>query len=367
MSNFEQIIQKLFFQTFKDLLNLGKIESFDFIFKICQDETGIKKEHLSHPFFETLHTRYLDITEGKFLIPHLHKEVEEIILHGNLIVEIISNNKREFLAINLSSDDFGLYLVTLCVKNKVEWNQNLPFASFYSYLFNYDLRISLFHGSLSDLRSPKAFFRVLSKKNIPFQSFFEEEINLNWEELINNGQNILICGATGSGKTTFLSTLCQKIPKEEHVIVMEDTKEIGLGGDNWTRMISDEKKDGKKMLDLCAYSLRMRPDRIILGEMRSEEVVSFLLSLNSGHQGCMATIHAINAPEALSRLSLLFELYSSKGTMSEKKVMEIVCRNINYVVYLKNKKVKEIIKVIGTDGQRPYYEEIYNQKEKSTF
>jgi Flp pilus assembly CpaF family ATPase len=90
--------------------------------------------------------------------------------------------------------------------------------------------------------------------------------------------------------------------------------------------------------------------------MRSHEVVPFLMAMNTGHKGLMGTIHASSAVDALHRIALLFSLYAGEANLSFEKVMELICRNLEYVVFMENKKVKEVIKVLGSDKGTPFYE-----------
>lgn len=110
-------------------------------------------------------------------------------------------------------------------------------------------------------------------------------------------------------------------------------------------------------MDYCHYALRMTPDRIILGEIRSKEVIPFLLSMNNGHKGLMTTVHANSASDTLSRLSLLFSLYSDNGnTISHDAINKMIASSVDIVIFLENKKVKEIARIISWHGQRPTFE-----------
>ncbi len=360
MNHFEKIFEELFLKKYKETLNLGKVESFNHLYQRCEEETGITQNHLSQVFIKNLNKKYHSITEGCWLYDFLTEGLEELVIHEYRKVEVITIKGRVLKDLALTPNEYQLYLETLAITYTMEWNHNSPFCSFYGEIKKNPVRFSLTHQSLSSQGEAKLFIRFISQTTIDLKNFLINNDSIDIQQLVHSKMNILICGATGSGKTTFLSSIVQLIPGDEHVLILEDTPEIKSSFINWTKLISDERHQGKKMIDLCTYSMRMRPDRIILGEMRSHEVVSFLLALNSGHRGCMSTVHAANAPEALYRLGLLFELYSSKGSMSDKKVMELICRNIDYVFYLENKKIKEIIKVIGFDGDKPFYEEVFN-------
>jgi type IV secretion system protein VirB11 len=119
---------------------------------------------------------------------------------------------------------------------------------------------------------------------------------------------ILISGGTSSGKTTLLGALLGEVPREERVIVVEDTPEIRLRHANALGLVAVKGEMGEARLDtndLLQAALRMRPDRIVLGELRGGEAVSFLRAINTGHPGSFSTIHANSPQGALEQLALM--------------------------------------------------------------
>lgn len=130
------------------------------------------------------------------------------------------------------------------------------------------------------------------------------------ELLVKSGYNIMISGGTGSGKTTFLNALSNYIPKSERIITIEDSAELRLEGvSNLVRLeVRNANVEGKNaitMKDLIKSSLRMRPDRIIVGEVRGEEALDMLQALNTGHDGSISTGHANSARDMLIRLETM--------------------------------------------------------------
>jgi type IV secretion system protein VirB11 len=121
-------------------------------------------------------------------------------------------------------------------------------------------------------------------------------------------RTILISGGTSTGKTTFLNALLGEVPKHERIILVEDTPEIRLRGANGLGLVAVKGELGEARItteDLLQAALRLRPDRIVLGELRGREAVSFLRAINTGHPGSFTTIHA-NSPEgALEQLALM--------------------------------------------------------------
>lgn len=120
--------------------------------------------------------------------------------------------------------------------------------------------------------------------------------------------NILVSGGTSTGKTTFLNALIREIPPEERLILIEDTPELQVRQDNVVGLLAARSALGEAEVtanDLVAASLRMRPDRIILGELRGEEAFAFLRAVNTGHPGSMTTVHADSAERAVEQIVLL--------------------------------------------------------------
>ena len=125
---------------------------------------------------------------------------------------------------------------------------------------------------------------------------------------VKGRKNILVSGGTSTGKTTFLNALIREIPKEERLILIEDTAELRLNHPNAIGLLATRGALGEARVsadDLLGASLRMRPDRIIVGELRGEEASTFLRAVNTGHPGSMTTVHADSAERAVEQIALL--------------------------------------------------------------
>ena len=122
-------------------------------------------------------------------------------------------------------------------------------------------------------------------------------------------KDIIIAGGTGTGKTTFLNMLSSYIPEDERIVTIEDTAELRLQQDHWVSLESRppniEGKGEVSIRDLVKNCLRMRPDRIIVGEVRSSEALDMLQAMNTGHEGSLATIHANTPRDALTRMEAM--------------------------------------------------------------
>ncbi|MEL7188780.1 MAG: P-type DNA transfer ATPase VirB11 [Pseudomonadota bacterium] len=127
-------------------------------------------------------------------------------------------------------------------------------------------------------------------------------------EAIRNRRTILISGGTSTGKTTFLNAMLGEIPRQERVVMVEDTPELKFPGDNSVGLVAVKGELGEAKVganELLQAALRLRPDRIVLGELRGAESVSFLRAINTGHPGSFSTIHANSLRGALEQLSLM--------------------------------------------------------------
>jgi len=165
--------------------------------------------------------------------------------------------------------------------------------------------------------------------------------------------NILISGGAGTGKTTFLNALIDFIPENERVITIEDTRELIISRKHTvpmeTRPFNIEGKGEISMRDLFRNALHMRPDRIIAGEVRGEEVLEMIQAMNTGHEGSMTTLHASSPLEAMDRLEILALMGNSN--MSSEVARRQITGAVDLVIYLSrfgdgSRKVVQISEVV---------------------
>ncbi|MDB5692758.1 MAG: P-type transfer ATPase VirB11 [Alphaproteobacteria bacterium] len=148
-------------------------------------------------------------------------------------------------------------------------------------------------------------------------------------------RNILVSGGTSTGKTTFLNALIREIPAEERLILIEDTPELAVAHENSIGLLAARSALGEAQVtanDLVAASLRMRPDRIILGELRGPEAYAFLRAVNTGHPGSMTTVHADSAERAIEQIVLL--VLQAGTQLTREDVHHYVSRTIDVFVQL---------------------------------
>jgi Flp pilus assembly CpaF family ATPase len=284
----------------------------------------------------------------------------EAIIHSSQFIDIITKGKRNKLSVEfLDQEDLQISLEILARKHGIEWNLQKPFASFKAKIGHLHFRTTLIHKSMTETEVSKAFFRSSKVESMSLDSFsLNENIITQLKQLVSEKKNIVVAGATSSGKTTFLRSLTGLVDNNEHIVVIEDTHEIPGPQQSYTHLIS-KKVSGKSMTDYCEYALRISPDRIILGEIRSCEVIPYILAMNTGHKGLMTTIHANSASDTLIRFATLFSLFSvAANAINFNQVLSMICQNVDYVVYLEDKSVKEIIEVLGSELDKPIYRKV---------
>ena len=178
--------------------------------------------------------------------------------------------------------------------------------------------------------------------------------------------SILISGGTGAGKTTFLNILSQYIPKNERIVTIEDAAELQLAMENIVRLETRppnvEGQGGIRQRQLLINCLRMRPDRIIVGEVRGEEAFDMLQAMNTGHEGSMTTIHANTPRDALSRLESLVAM--ANLNLPERTIRQQMTSAIAIVVQVSrlsdgSRKVVSISEITGMEENIISMQEIF--------
>ncbi|MBO5447948.1 MAG: CpaF family protein [Ruminococcus sp.] len=203
-----------------------------------------------------------------------------------------------------------------------------------------------------------------------------QEIADKLELLVKAKYNIFICGGTGSGKTTFLNALSNYIPKDERVITIEDSAELQIVGVE--NLVSLETRNANAagvgaitIRDLIKSSLRMRPERIVVGEVRGGEALDMLQAMNTGHDGSLSTGHANSTLDMLSRLETMV-LQGAEGLPLE-AIRQQIASAVDIIIHLsrlrdKSRKTMEITEVVGYENGEiklnPLY--VFEEDENST-
>jgi len=179
-------------------------------------------------------------------------------------------------------------------------------------------------------------------------------------------KSIIISGGTGTGKTTFLNMLSSNIPSGERIITVEDTAELRLEQEHWVRLESRppnvEGKGEVTIRDLVKNCLRMRPDRIVVGECRGSEALDMLQAMNTGHEGSLATIHANTPRDALTRMEAMVMMASSE--LPVWAVREMISSAVHMIVQLTRfpdgvRRVTYVTEITGRDGNTVLSQDLF--------
>ncbi len=207
---------------------------------------------------------------------------------------------------------------------------------------------------------------IVSMKDLFGHGSLTCEIAKVLEIAVMTKANIIISGGTGSGKTTLLNTLSAKIPSSERIITIEDSAELHLQQTHVvrleTRPANIEGAGAVSARDLLINSLRMRPDRIIIGECRGQETLDMLQAMNTGHEGSLTTLHASSTRDALSRLETMV-MYSG-FELPEKNIRSQIASAVDLIIQLArlsdgSKKVVKVSEIIGMEGSVIVMQDIF--------
>lgn len=226
------------------------------------------------------------------------------------------------------------------------------------------------------LCGPTITIRKFSKQPMTIEKLIEygsitKEIAGKLELLVKAKYNIFISGGTGSGKTTFLNALSNYIPKDERIITIEDSAELQITGIE--NLVSLETRNANAsgagqitIRDLIKSSLRMRPERIIVGECRGGEALDMLQAMNTGHDGSLSTGHANSTEDMLSRLETMV-LQGAAGLPLE-AIRQQIASAVDIIIHLsrlrdKSRKTMEITEVVGYENGRVVLNPLYKFEE----
>jgi pilus assembly protein CpaF len=188
-----------------------------------------------------------------------------------------------------------------------------------------------------------------------------ENLARQFEDAVRSGKNILISGGTGTGKTTLLNILANFIPDAERVLVIEDTAEIQIRTANLVRFEARRAQNDLPAVtirDLLKATLRHRPDRILLGEIRGGEAFDLLQLLNTGHSGTLSTVHANSAEQALSRFTTC--VLQSEMDLPYRAIKSNIADSLNWLVQIERRPgrrfVSQVLEIAGYNPETDHYE-----------
>ncbi len=206
------------------------------------------------------------------------------------------------------------------------------------------------------LDGPSLCIRRFAPQVWPLASFGPPAVTALLQQAVATARNIVVSGSTSSGKTSLLGSLAGELAPSDRVVTIEDAAELRLPGPHVVRLEArPATADGFGAIDVRALvraALRMRPDRLVIGEVRGPEVVDMLMALSTGHDGCLATIHATGPADALRRIEAL--VLSAEPGFPLPAVRELVHAAIDVIVHVSRgsagaRRVIAVAEVVGPD------------------
>ena len=325
-----------------------------------------EKENLRKELFHAV--RKLDVLQELIDDP----QITEIMINGPENIFIERNGKLSRLELKFESkeklDDVIQQIVAAC--NRVV-NEASPIVD--ARLEN-GARVNVVLSPVA-LNGPIVTIRRFPDKPITMENLIafgslSEEVCLWLQKLVKAKYNIFISGGTGSGKTTFLNALSNYIPKDERIITIEDSAELQIL--NIPNIVKMETRNANvegcreiTIRDLIKTSLRMRPDRIIVGEVRGGEAFDMMQCLNTGHDGSMSTGHANSSKDMLSRLENMILMGMD---LPLNAIRQQIASGIDIIIHLgrlrdKSRKVLEIVEVLGFEDNEIKLRSLYKFEE----
>ena len=333
---FEQIVHLIGNIQFRDNstshFNSKKIQ--EIILKNCCDQ-----------FKERITEEFLGCGPLHSLIDHPF--ITEIIINGK--DQIFYEQKGIFYLHKdrfLSKWTFENFIHTLCLNSKMSPNVNIPYSNGKWNNFRVHIVISPI---------TQQSYHITLRKHSQTSWTLEKLIQNKWapdyaieviKEIVKKKLNILIAGSTSSGKTTFLNALLHSIHSNERIVSIEDTDELILPNPFSVKLLTRNHSSLPPINQstLVQQSLRMRPDRIVMGEVRGAEAKDLIMALATGHEGSIGTIHASNHKQALIRLELLAQ--SAKLDWTPQAIRKMIHLGIQIIFMLKREKDQRVLQGI---------------------
>lgn len=287
----------------------------------------------------------------KVLDKYLRLNANELIINNAGELYIDYGQRWEYVQDSMLSASFlESFLIQLATKRGQRFNEKHPSLScelpppYDRYRLQAQHKSVLFHSNVC------ICIRIPSKQRFRLEQFvLSDRVKEQWDyaaikSLIPQKKNVLISGGTGTGKTSFLNALMSEIPEDERIVSIEDSQELLIHNRNKTQLaIPKEANEIYSYTQAINNAMRLRPDRLLLGEIDIRNTLAFLRLNNTGHEGNLSTLHANNSEDAINALitNAMF------GGMSDRAALRTYIRTaIDYIVQIKREKNERIISEI---------------------
>jgi Flp pilus assembly CpaF family ATPase len=274
--------------------------------------------------------------------------ITEVMVNRPDVVWVERTGRLQRIGCRISSEQIERYIERITGPLGLRIDRNTPYV---------DARLadgSRLHAVIPPLAvdGPSLTIRKFAAHDIPLSAFGNEPVVAFLGTAVAARKTILISGATGSGKTTLLAALCSMITDVERVVIIEETTELRVTTANVVRLEARlptvEGRGEVTVRTLVRNALRMRPDRIVVGEVRGAEAFDMLQAMGTGHEGSLCTLHANSAEDALAR-TVSLTLLAGVGLPAD-AVERQVARSVDFVVHLERsptgRRISEVVRVV---------------------
>lgn len=272
-----------------------------------------------------------------------------ILPDGSLWVDRGKGMEKYPVSLFKDSSHIREYAVGLCAQLNTRLDQGAPIgdaSTLSGVRIHAEIEPIVSQGASISLRFPRSEY--VSLRYLKEKKMISDWMELFFKEVISKKMSVLITGATGSGKTTLMKAFLEECPSNERIVIVEESRELGdLQRENYvslvTRAPNIEKKGEITLSDLVRATLRMRPDRIVVGECRGREIIDLMRALTSGHAGGFSTLHAQDIQRLAARLYALGEL----AQISPSLISLLSSQAFDLVVHCERKNGCRLVSQIG--------------------
>jgi pilus assembly protein CpaF len=343
-------------------VRISKQELMAFVTKLVADIANERKILLNHDEQRALGANIVDEMIGLGPIEPLLRDptVADVLVNGPKMIYVERRGKLQLTNLHFRSDAHVLHVaqrIASSIGRRIDESSPMLDARLAD-----GSRVNVIIPPLS-LRGPSISIRKFSKTMLGFPSFIANgtvspQLATVLEIAAHCRLNIIISGGTGSGKTTLLNALSSTIDPGERIITIEDAAELQLQQAHViqleTRPANIEGRGEISQRDLMKNALRMRPDRIIMGEVRGSEAFDMMQAMNTGHNGSMSTVHANSARDALGRIENM--ILMGTGNLPMRAIRSQIVSALDLLVHTERmrdgvRRVTEVMEVVGLEGE----------------
>jgi pilus assembly protein CpaF len=343
-------------------VRISKQELMAFVNKLVAEIANDRKILLNHDEQRLLGVSIVDEMVGLGPIEPLVRDpsVADILVNGPRMIYVERRGKLELTKLQFRSDAHVLHVaqrIASSIGRRIDESSPMLDARLAD-----GSRVNVIIPPLS-LKGPSLSIRKFSKSMMHFSSFVtsgtvSSQLAKALEIAARCRLNIIISGGTGSGKTTLLNSLSSMINPDERIITIEDAAELQLQQDHVisleTRPPNLEGRGEINQRSLMVNALRMRPDRIIVGEVRGSEAFDMMQAMNTGHNGSMSTVHSNSARDALGRIENM--ILMGTGNLPMRAIRTQITSALDLVVHTERmrdgvRRVTEVVEVVGLEGE----------------